>query len=133
MSGGRATVAKKKGDVLKQSAGDITAIAEGLPMRFTNTFYIECKFYKNLELDKLLYGRGKLHNILRKTKEEAAKYDKYPMVIFKENGRPAILCWGVSVFDIFSEPEDFSVGDFYFVNFEIFCKEFTICDWHLEE
>ena len=55
MSGGRATVAKGK----VRQAGDITAVApEG--HAFVDTFFIECKSYKNLSLDCLIKGKGDL-------------------------------------------------------------------------
>ena len=83
MSGGRATV--KKG--LVRQAGDITAVApEGHVL--TNAFYLELKHLKDISLDNLLTGKGALINIWHKTVLEAAKYDRIPVLIFRQNRWP---------------------------------------------
>ena len=87
MSGGRATVAK--GAV--RQAGDITAVApEGHVL--VDTFYIECKSYKNLSLDCLIRGKGTLIDFWQIAIKESAKYNRIPLLIFKQNRWPTIVC-----------------------------------------
>jgi hypothetical protein len=92
MSGGRATVAYRKGDTLKRQTGDITANApEGHAL--TDLFFVEVKFYKDLEVDSLVYtGKGKLAEFWKIACTEAAKYGKRPMLIAKANNRKTLLC-----------------------------------------
>jgi hypothetical protein len=87
MSGGRATV--RKGAV--RQAGDITAVApEG--HKLTDVFYIECKAYKKLSLDCLIKGKGELITFWNIAVKEAAKYQRIPCLIFKQNNWPAMFC-----------------------------------------
>ena len=90
MSGGRATLGRNKGQPIRQ-AGDITAVApEGHVL--TNRFYIECKFYKDLNLDSFfLMGKGTLAAHWRQVVKEAASHDKQPLLIAKQNLKPALL------------------------------------------
>ncbi len=90
MSGGRATVAKKKGIDVRQ-AGDITAVApEGHVL--TDLFYIECKSYRDLQIDSfILDNRGKLAEFWRIAMREAKRYDRRPMLIAKESRRESII------------------------------------------
>lgn len=89
MSGGRATVAHRKGGQVRQS-GDITAVApEG---HILDPCYIECKFYRDLDITSFfLTGKGKLATFWRKTKKEAFKHEKAPWLIAKQNHKPAVL------------------------------------------
>lgn len=90
MSGGRATVAHKKGRDVRQ-AGDITAVAEE-GHRLTNLVYIECKHYAQLQLDSfILTNRGNLAEFWRRTCNEAAKRGKEPWLIARQNHKPTIL------------------------------------------
>lgn len=87
MSGGRATV--RKGAV--RQAGDITAVApEGHIL--TDNLYIECKHLQNITLDALMKGKGELINIWKTTEIEAAKYNRIPTLIFRQNRWPTVLC-----------------------------------------
>ena len=87
MSGGRATV--KKGAV--RQAGDITAVApEGHVL--TDYYYIECKHLKNISLDSLIKGKGALINIWVETVKQAVKYDRAPVLIFRQNHWPTVFC-----------------------------------------
>jgi hypothetical protein len=90
MSGGRATVAKKAGRDVRQS-GDIVAVApEGHAL--TNLFYIECKFYADLCVDSFLIENvGVLAKFWQHANKEAAKYQRCPMLIVKENRRDVLL------------------------------------------
>jgi hypothetical protein len=87
MSGGRATVAKGK----VRQAGDITAVSpEGHIL--TDRLYLECKHLKDISLDCLIKGKGNLITIWHKTIEEAAKYNKIPCLIFRQNHYPIVFC-----------------------------------------
>lgn len=89
MSGGRATVAKRKGQDVRQ-CGDICAVApEG--HAFCNHFYIECKHLKKIGLDGLIKGGGALLTIWEKTRQEAVHYDRVPLLIIRQNGWPTLL------------------------------------------
>jgi hypothetical protein len=87
MSGGRSTVAAKKGKSLGSQAGDISAVdAMGQP--FVDTFFVEAKFYKKLDVLSFFFGRGELAKFWRTAKKESARYDKQPLLIAKQNGFP---------------------------------------------
>ena len=87
MSGGRATVAK---GTVRQS-GDISAVApEGHVL--ADKFYIECKHLKDISLDGLIKGNGPLLKIWQTTQDEAAKYNKIPSLIFRQNHWPVVFC-----------------------------------------
>ena len=108
MSGGRATVHKDKGKVADH-AGDITATSEA-GHKLTNQFYIECKFYKDLNIDGFLFGTGNLHKFWQKCKEEANQYGKAPMLIAKQNRTPVLV-----VFHMDSDPV---AQDFHFATMD---------------
>lgn len=90
MSGGRATVARKKGGLVRQ-AGDITATApEG--HAFTDVWFVECKAYKQIDLAQFLVLRkGMLAGWWNKCKFEARQYGREPMLIVKQNGWPVLV------------------------------------------
>src|SRR6202035_3420437 len=89
MSGGRATVALKKGDLIRQS-GDICSVApEGFPL--TDKFYIELKFYRNLNIVAFLFGKGVLAKFWDETCKQAKKHKKLPLLIAKENHMPILI------------------------------------------
>jgi hypothetical protein len=99
MSGGRATVAKKKevpidgeqkeSDV--RQSGDITSVSpEGHVL--TDAFFIEVKHLKTLSMD-LFFTKfaGPLRKAWDKAVKQAYSHDKWPMLIAKQNLRPAIV------------------------------------------
>lgn len=90
MSGGRATVAKKKGIDIRQ-AGDITCVApEGHAL--TDLFFLECKFYRDLQIDSfILDNKGKLAEFWRIAVREAERHERRPMLIAKENRREPLI------------------------------------------
>jgi len=94
MSGGRATVAMKKNIELGASSGDITAIcSEGEVL--TKQFMIECKAYRSLQLDQLIFtDTGEFRWIWLKLKADSKKYHREPMLIAKQNQRPVIVGLG---------------------------------------
>lgn len=84
MSGGRATLGARKGEKHLSQGGDVSAIDPmGAPL--TEHFCIEIKFYKDLDLGSLLFGRGKLADFWKKARLDAAVYGKEPMLIAKQN------------------------------------------------
>lgn len=92
MSGGRATVAKRK-DIHIRQAGDICSVSpEGHAL--TDLFFIECKFYKDLGFDSfILDGVGTLMSHWNKLNEQANKHNLEPMLIARQNRRiPIVVC-----------------------------------------
>jgi hypothetical protein len=89
MSGGRATVRKKKNQETASGQGDITAVTPAGNI-LTDRFVIECKHLKSIGLDAHVYGQGPLAGIWNKLKNETPK-NKKPMLIFKENRRPILI------------------------------------------
>lgn len=105
ISGGRATRRHQKGEQVTVQVGDICAV-DPLGHTLTDPFYIECKHYKDLRLGTfILMNAGPLAQFWVKTKLEAAKYKKMPMLIAKQNMYPtfvlidrptaAVVKWGV--------------------------------------
>jgi hypothetical protein len=90
MSGGRATVARKSGKELASQAGDLSPINEiGQP--FINTFYIEIKYYRDLNYIGLLTSKGHLYKFWQNTLTESAIYRKLPMLIARQNSYPVVV------------------------------------------
>ena len=90
ISGGRATVARRKGKMVRQG-GDICAVSpEG--HIFTDRWFVECKHVRNLELGKFLVkGTGDLATFWHKAGDEARRDAKEPMIIAKQNGWPVLV------------------------------------------
>lgn len=95
MSGGRSTVAAKRGKRLAAQAGDISCI-NPLGSSLTDKFYIELKFYKSLDFAGLLKGTGNLAKFWIETRKQAQLYRKEPLLIAKQNQCPAIACFAWS-------------------------------------
>ena len=95
MSGGRSTVALKKGKKFKTSSGDVSAIGS-LGFHLTDKFLIECKHYKNLEFAGLIHNRGKLVAFWQKAQMEALNHSQLPILIAKQNNYPTVtvMCRG---------------------------------------
>lgn len=89
-SGARATVARKRGVVVRQG-GDICAVVPG-GHALTDTWYIECKHYKRIDLGQFIAtGEGKLKVWWDKCKREARDHGKEPLLIAKQNFWPALV------------------------------------------
>ena len=90
-SGGRATIAGKKGSINKEQAGDISSIApEG--HRLTDKFILECKFYADLGITNFLLGRpSKLTTFWLTLLDQAKAIDKVPLLIAKQNRYDPLL------------------------------------------
>ena len=82
-SGSKATMSAKYGHETKMH-GDIMAI-DPKGEFFTETFFVECKFYKTFDLFDLLEWKGNLYNFWIKCRDESKKADKRPLLIFKRN------------------------------------------------
>ncbi|MFH1741088.1 MAG: hypothetical protein ABIH23_18970, partial [bacterium] len=91
LSGGRATTLRRKGENLNVHAGDIAAI-DSAGERFIKTFFVECKAYKTLRFDSLVYPvKGVIGTMWNKCVRQADGYNKLPLMIVKENGKPWLL------------------------------------------
>ncbi len=93
MSGGRATVGFKKGIKRNTQIGDISSI-DPLGNKLTDKFVLECKFYKNIHLQSMLFGIPKNNSIYEfwiTLNKQAKKVDKHPILIIKQNGMPALM------------------------------------------
>lgn len=95
MSGGRATVAAAKGKRLAAQAGDISCV-HPIGHAFTNKFFVEVKFYKDLQYEGLITETGNLINFWKEAKTQAKKYGKLPLLIAKQNRIPAMVCLGLA-------------------------------------
>jgi len=132
MSGGRATVAFKKGKSLGAQVGDISCI-DPVGNRFTNNFAVEAKFYSKLDYEGLLTGKGKLLSFWEEINEQASRYKKHPFMVVRQNRMSAKVILdkaGMSKLGLkyketllISIPHDLFVVDAdHFVNV---CKPFT--------
>lgn len=90
MSGGRATLGMRKGEKLSSQAGDISAVHEKGHI-LTNVYYVECKFYRKLDLEAFWEGRGKLAAFWKVAQQEAKKHKREPMLIAKQNLIPTLV------------------------------------------
>lgn len=92
MSGGRATLALRRGEVARSQAGDISGI-HPLGHKLVSLYAIECKHYKDLQIRQLVTAnKGNLADFWNKAISEAAKHSKEPWLIAKQNHIPALLC-----------------------------------------
>lgn len=91
MSGGRSTVAARKGKRLAAQAGDISCIHSS-GSALTDKFYFELKAYRDLNFVGLLKRIGKLAEFWLETQKQAKHYGKHPVLIAKQNQQPIIVC-----------------------------------------
>lgn len=91
MSGGRATLGKRKGIDLAAQAGDITAThIDGHVL--TDHYLIECKRYADLNFGAFLTkGVGPLAQFWKIAVAEATKHDRIAMLIVREDRNDTIL------------------------------------------
>jgi hypothetical protein len=91
ISGGRATVRFKKGKTTRSQTGDICSVAREAEA-FLNTFIVECKHVKSLDLEAaLVHCRGFLVPVWHKLEDEAAKHSKRPLLIARQNRMPTLV------------------------------------------
>ena len=94
MSGGRATVGLKKGIKRTNQFGDITAI-DPMGQKLIDTFIIECKAYKNIQLQSMLFGKPKdnsIYGFWLKLHEQATLLCKDKMLIIRPNNLSILIC-----------------------------------------
>ncbi len=89
-SGGRATTARKSKKEYKTQAGDFSAI-HPLGQPFLDKFYLEAKFYRNLQYPSILTDTGHLVKFWKSTISEANSYKRHPMLIAKQNRMPTVV------------------------------------------
>ena len=113
MSGGRSTVAAKGGTKLNAQCGDITSV-DPLGNVLTDDCYFECKHLKRCSLDDLVkdnFGRDALPVIWGKACREADKYNnRHPVLIFRQNRWPTMVCMGRPGVDFFGAQEQVLVS-----------------------
>jgi len=91
MSGGRATVAKRRGSNLASQAGDISAVHR-LGHVLTADFYFELKHVKDLGLTSFIVkSQGPLAKFWKTACKEARVYKKEPILIVRQNRLPALV------------------------------------------
>lgn len=91
MSGGRATVGRRKGVDLAHHAGDISATHPDGHL-LTDQWYIECKAYKDLRIESaMIEGKGTLANFWREACEQATAHKRMPLLILKQNNTRMLL------------------------------------------
>lgn len=91
MSGGRSTVAFKKGKSHAAQVGDISAV-HPLGNQFIKNFAIECKFYKDLNFQGMLTGKGHLVDFWTEINEQAGRYKKHPIMFVRQNRMQTHVC-----------------------------------------
>jgi len=99
MSGGRATVSRKKGTNLAAQSGDLSAI-HPMGQKFLDKFYVEIKSYQDLQYHGLITGTGRLVNFWNITVAEALSYNKIPLLIAKQNRIPAAVFMHVKGYEV---------------------------------
>jgi hypothetical protein len=100
MSGGRSTLARKKGGINKEQAGDISAI-DPMGNRLTDSIYIEAKNYKDIGLAKFFMGLpGTLTGFWKETVDAAKYNEKTPMLLVKQNFYPELIIFTPALFNL---------------------------------
>ncbi len=90
MSGGRATVASRKGQQIRQG-GDICSVSpEGHVL--TDKYCVECKHVKKLDIASfILDNKGALAKHWKQAIKQARQQFRMPILIAKENSRKPII------------------------------------------
>ena len=91
MSGGTATVGKRKGIKKANMCGDISAIGEQ-GHTLTNAVIIECKAYKKFQWENFLYNnKGDIAGFWEVLIADCKTYNKQPFLILKQNAKPIVV------------------------------------------
>lgn len=91
MSGGRATVGRRKGLDLAQHAGDISSTSPD-GHKLTDIFFIECKFVKDLGVANFVYRKpSTIRRFLEIADLQSCSHNRETMLIAKENNGPIIV------------------------------------------
>ena len=90
-SGAKATIHHALGRDYSKQAGDIIATDQnGAPL--TNLFMIECKHYKDLNLEGLIYGtKAGVPEFWKKLLKECQDHKRLPFFVIRQNRRPVLL------------------------------------------
>lgn len=90
MSGGRATIGLRTGNVRTAQAGDVSAI-HALGERLLDHVVVECKSYADLNLFAgIANDTGRMHRFWVDLRLHAAKFGKRPMLVARQNGMPTV-------------------------------------------
>lgn len=91
MSGGRATLARRRGAQASKQSGDISAV-HPMGHALTDHWYIECKHVASLDVESALYTKsGLLAKFWRVAASEAAEHKLMPMIIARQNQRETLM------------------------------------------
>lgn len=88
-SGGAFTNNLARGHLLGMG-GDVAA-AHPVAYEFLQYFFVEAKFWKDLQLESALWGKGELNTIIGKVQKQARDAKRIPLLITKQNFRPTLL------------------------------------------
>ena len=106
-SGAQFSLAKRYGKDSNQP-GDIKA-TDHSTMWVTDKFFIECKFYANINFWNLISGKNcSIRDWWVKCTHESAEAGKIPWLIFKSNGSSTYIM----ISDIFVSTMSYLVGDY---------------------
>lgn len=91
-SGGRSTNAVRKGGKAKQYQSSDVAPVSPAAYPLLNSFVIECKHYRSLQLDLLAFaGKSKIRAFWEQAVRDASRVNKRPMLVARQNGKPVLL------------------------------------------
>lgn len=103
MSGGRATVMKRRGITLAAQAGDIVAVDKA-GQALTADFYFELKHVKNYQLDSFITkNTGRLAAYWYRACQEASEYGKSAVLIARQNQFPTIVVCGIDIGNVLTD------------------------------
>lgn len=92
MSGGTATVSKRKGVKKANQCGDISAIGEA-GHKLTNVVILECKAYKAFDWVNLIYAnKGNIAQFWQVLCKDCLDFKRQPFLILKQNSKPVLVC-----------------------------------------
>lgn len=90
MSGGRATLMRRRGEVNMSQTGDVTAI-DPLGNWLTDQFLIECKHHRDVGLQHYLLNRkGKIAEWVKTARLQAGHHKPF-LLVFKQNNIPTLV------------------------------------------
>ncbi len=106
LSGGVFTAAVKREELERGQPGDVMA-AHPLAFKFIQTFLVECKHLASLDMDNFIWdGKNKspLAKIWQLACEQAEQAEEplKPMLIAKQNHRPALVFLRSPTFELFN-------------------------------
>ena len=119
-SGARATIQFKLGKDYAKQAGDIIATGmEGAVL--TDKFMIECKHYKNLNLEGLIYDtKAGVPEFWKKLLKECSDHRRLPFFVIRQNARPILLGLSSGGIKYFPLLHSHTLAYFYKVDLHIF-------------